>query len=225
MPANSGLLLILQVVGTVAFAVSGAMTAISRRLDLLGVLILGVVTAVGGGVLRDLMLGITPPGVFTDPLYLRIAFWSSALVFYLVRRRFIRGAVHMGVYDSALSFSDAVGLGAFTVLGYYRAVRVGFGENLLLCCFLGVTTGVGGGILRDVLTGHTPKVFVKHIYAVASIIGALLYGLLDERMGTQPALMIASVAVVVIRMMARRYGWNLPIAWIEDDAPKGDSAA
>lgn len=205
------LLLALNLMGTVAFAISGAMTGIRKRMDILGVLILGMVTAVGGGMTRDLILGIHPPMAFRNPLYALTALGVSALVFVVLY-------FHMKGYERIsgprfqylLGLADAVGLGLFTVVGVQTAVDAGWGQNLFVAVFLGTITGVGGGLLRDIMASDQPFIFVKHIYACASIGGALLCALLWNPAGQQAAMLTGAAAVVLVRVLAAHYRWNLP---------------
>ena len=164
------LVFVLELIGTVAFAVSGAIVGIKKQMDLLGVIVLGVCTAVGGGIVRDLILGITPPATFQDPVYTLTAAAVSVLMFLPhVRARVGR---HEPVFDRLLLVMDAVGLGVFTVVGVQCAYRQTEHYTLFLTVFVGLITGVGGGVLRDVFSGERPYIFVRHFYACASIIGA-----------------------------------------------------
>ena len=163
------LFFLVEMAGTVAFAVSGAMLAVQRGLDLFGVVFLGAATAIGGGVLRDLLLGQVPPLAFLNGIYLLVSAAASLAVFAtaLVNRR--RGRGDLPAYSELLNVFDAAGLGIFSVIGVQHTVAAGFGENLFFCVFLGMTTGVGGGMLRDVLSHSTPAVLRKHVYALASL--------------------------------------------------------
>lgn len=204
---------IVEIIGTIAFACSGAMVAIKKNLDLLGIVVLGVITAVGGGMTRDLLIGNTPPALFVNPVYVLAAFLSVMVLFLVVRFRQISMAVLESVaYERAMNLLDAIGLGAFTVVGIDTAIEHGFGEYHFLMIFLGVITGVGGGILRDIMAGETPGVLKKHIYACASLAGAVSYVWLLDVMRAEVAVVISALLVVVIRVLARHYKWNLPRA-------------
>jgi stage II sporulation protein P len=148
------------------------MTAVQKKMDIFGVMILGLTTAVGGGVIRDLILGITPPNMFRNPVYALVAFATAVVVFLPAVRRLLNHS-HV-VHDIILMVMDAVGLGAFTVVGVQVACESGQPYNLFLLIFVGTLTGVGGGVLRDVMACNTPYIFVKHFYATASIVGAAL---------------------------------------------------
>ncbi len=206
------LLFTVEIVGTVAFAVSGAMVGLKREMDIFGIAILGLVTAVGGGAIRDLVLGITPPNTFRNPIYALIAVAVSVVVFLpFVRRAFQR--VHR-LYDLLMLVMDSLGLGIFTVIGIRTAYDAGY-RGWFLLIFVGVITGVGGGILRDVLAGQTPYVFVKHFYACASLIGAAVCVALIGNVGEAVAMTVGASLVVVLRFLAAHFRWELPKATSE----------
>ena len=204
---------LMEMIGTVAFACSGAMVAIEKRLDLLGIIVLGETTAVGGGMIRDIIIGIHPPALFVDPIYV-IAAFVSVMVLFVAVKYFYQSAdiLESPMYEAVLNLLDAIGLGAFTVVGIDTAVGAGFGEYKFLMIFLGVITGVGGGILRDMMAGQTPAVLRKHVYARASIAGAVCYVILMNYTGEGPAMVVSAILVTVIRVLARHYKWNLPRA-------------
>lgn len=205
------LIFIMEIVGTIAFAASGAMTGIQKRMDLFGVNVLGVTTAVGGGLIRDLILGVNPPVMFRDSTYALTAILTSTSVFLWVylRERFRLGK-HVLLYERLMLLGDTIGLGIFTVVGSYAAVTAGFGENRFLQMFVGVMTGVGGGMIRDIMAGNMPYILVKHVYAVASLAGALVYTLSRPYLGSTECMMVGAATVMVIRFLAAYYRWNLP---------------
>jgi len=208
MPAP--LLLLFEIVGTVAFSISGAMTGIKKKMDIFGVAILGLTTAVGGGALRDIILGNTPPVMFRNPIYAVIAIVTSVILFLpAVQRLILR--IH-GLYDSLMLLMDSVGLGIFTVVGIRTAYAAVAGPGWFLLLFVGVVTGVGGGVLRDVMAGDTPYVFVKHFYACASLLGAVVCILLWTLAGQTIAMAAGAAAVVALRYLAVKYRWSLPKA-------------
>lgn len=204
---------IIEMIGTAAFACSGGMVAIRKHLDLLGIIVLGVTTAVGGGMIRDLIIGIQPPTLFIKPVYVWMAFLSVLILFIIVRFcRITLEVLESESYERVMNLLDAVGLGAFTVVGIDTAIEAGFGDYRFLMIFLGTITGVGGGILRDIMAGQTPAVLKKHVYACASIAGAMCYVGFMDVMGNDLAMVISALLVVVIRILARKYKWNLPTA-------------
>ena len=176
------LFLILELVGTLAFAASGAITGLKKNMDVFGVCILGLTTAVGGGVIRDLLLGITPPGTFQDPIYAVVALLTSLVLFLPRIRRLLMWDQRL--YDLVLLIMDSAGLGIFTVAGIRIAYEHAARPTLFLLVFVAVVTGVGGGVLRDQLAGDTPYIFVKHVYASASLAGAILCAGLWSRLGS-----------------------------------------
>ena len=198
-----------EILGTIAFAVSGAVVAISKKMDIFGVAILGMTTAVGGGILRDLILGITPPAAFQSPGYALTSIAVSMLVFLPPVRRLLHW--NEKLYDTALLLFDAIGLGIFTVIGVQTAY-IATGElNAFLAIFVGVVTGCGGGVMRDVFAGSPPHIFVKHFYATASLLGAVAC-LLLWNIGQMPAMLIGAAVTLMLRLLAAHYRWSLPKA-------------
>ena len=183
-------LFILEIVGTAVFAASGALAGLQRQLDAFGVVILGVCTACGGGVIRDLTLGITPPVMFCQPVYALVAMGVSALVFLPAVRHLL--AVESRAYELVMLWLDSIGLGLFTVVGVQCAFQQAQDYNLFLLVFVGVITGVGGGVLRDVLSNQKPYIFVKHFYACPTLIGALLCALCWRHLGDIPSMLLGA---------------------------------
>lgn len=204
---------IMELIGTIAFACSGAMVAVKKQLDLLGIIVLGVITAVGGGIIRDLLLGITPPVAFVKPIYLVVALISVTIIFMIVRFGIKTiSLLNSQVFESILNLFDAIGLGVFTIVGVNASLADSPDQGILLHVFLGVLTGVGGGMIRDMMVGEIPFVLKKHIYACASLTGALVYFFLSPFIGQNSALVLSTMLVTLIRILARHYQWNLPKA-------------
>ena len=203
-------LLVLELIGTVSFAVSGALKGIKKGMDLLGVCVLGVVTACGGGVLRDSLIGALPPVMFREPVYALTAIATSLLVFMPAVHRLMAKMSH--AYDLLMLIFDSVGLGVFTAAGVSAAMAAGYGGNFFFVVFLGTITGVGGGVMRDVLSLSLPYIFTKHFYACAAIIGAVLCALLWPLAGQRAAMLACSVVVFLLRLLAAHYHWKLPRA-------------
>lgn len=204
------LLFFAELVGTVAFAVSGATLAVQKRLDLFGIVFFGVVAALGGGTMRDLLLGHTPPRMFYNYEYVLLAVATALMVFVAAKHETI-----LHIFNKADSFlfnlSDAVGLGIFAVTGTQTGILAGHEENAFFCIFLGMTTAVGGGILRDMLCGDIPMVLRKHIYAVAAIVGSSIFYVLDLLGFDNGLSSVTAMAVTILmRLLARHYRWNLP---------------
>lgn len=205
------ILLVLEVIGTIAFAVSGAFVAIKSQFDIFGVLVIGCITAVGGGMTRDLLIGSVPPAIFAKQYIIGIAALTSLVVFilaYIKRKEFdeIRGKI-----EHINNIFDAIGLAAFTVMGTELAFTNSISNNVFLSVTLGVLTGVGGGLLRDILTETPPYIFKKHVYAVAAIFGAILYyGIRRYANNTVFSSIAAMLFIIGIRLLATKYHWGLP---------------
>lgn len=201
----------MEMAGTVAFAASGAMVGVERNMDIFGVSVLGVVTAVGGGMIRDIVLGIIPPNVFTNPVYALVATITSCVVFlvFYLKRQLLEGHMRL-TYDRVMLVMDSIGLGIFTVVGVNTGIRSGYMDNVFLLVFLGTITGVGGGLMRDMMAGVPPYIFVKHIYACASIVGAVVCVYMNRFVGNVEAMMVACFVIILIRYLAAHYRWNLP---------------
>ena len=198
-----------EIIGTVAFSVSGAMTGLKKNMDIFGVMILGVVTAIGGGVTRDLILGITPPGTFGHPVYAIVATVTAIITFLPAIRRLLTSNQH--VHDFVLLILDSLGLGVFTVVGIQTAYSVSTGRGAFLVVFVGVITGVGGGVLRDIFAGQMPLIMRKRVYGLAAIIGAVVYCLfLRIGMNVPLSTILSLAATCLIRFLAIHYRWNLP---------------
>ena len=194
----------LDLFGTMAFAVTGALKAIEHKLDIFGVIFLAAITGLAGGIIRDVVLGRIPPSGISELSYVSIAVITAIAVFFLYPR--IKG--QMGLF---LIF-DAVGLGVFTIIGATVALNI-YGFNVLLMVFAGMITAIGGGIIRDALVNETPLVFRKELYASISFVGVLLYILLIYAgINLEISSIICIIFVTVFRIMALHYKWNLPVS-------------
>ncbi|MDO4272446.1 MAG: trimeric intracellular cation channel family protein [Eubacteriales bacterium] len=202
---------IMEMLGTVAFAASGAMVGVGRKMDIFGVSVLGVVTAVGGGMIRDIILGNIPPSVFQHAVYAAVATVTSCLVFLVLywNRELLEGRFRV-TYDRIMLVMDSIGLGIFTVVGVNTGIQHGYIRHTFLLVFLGTITGVGGGLLRDMMAGVPPYIFVRHVYACASIVGAIACVYMYRYFGAVEAMVVSSGVVILIRYLAAHYHWNLP---------------
>lgn len=199
---------VLELAGTVAFAASGALTAMKKKMDLLGILVLAVITAVGGGILRDLILGVTPPLAFRNPRNVLVAVGTALLLFLpFLRHRLMHNQRR---FDAAMLLLDSLGLGVFTVMGIWNALQFDPDRSTFLLVLVGVLTGVGGGVVRDVLAGDTPYIFVKHIYACTSLAGAVSMTALRGVLPIYASMLLSAVLVFVIRLLSAHFRWNLP---------------
>lgn len=210
MEVQNLLIFCMELAGTIAFAASGAMVGIHCGMDIFGVCVLGVVTAVGGGMTRDIMIG-NVPGALTEPVYVTAAVVTALLVFVILyyRKNALQGRFGL-VYNGIMLVMDSVGLGIFTVMGVMTGINEGYMENTFLLTVLGTLTGVGGGLLRDMMAGQPPYIFVKHVYACASVVGAVSCVWIYRIFGQLPAMITASLLIIVIRFLAAHYRWNLP---------------
>ena len=202
---------ILELIGTVAFASSGAMIAIEKKMDIFGVNVLGATTAVGGGIMRDIILGLTPPGAFSHPVYVLVAALTSTILFVIAYAKptAFESRVKTDYYDKLMFWCDTVGLGIFTVVGIQAAVRAVGGENVFFFVFIGTLTGVGGGVLRDIMAGETPYILVKHIYACAAIAGGIVCVVGRTAFGEAYGTILGLAATVLLRFLAAHFRWNL----------------
>ena len=200
---------ILEIIGTMAFSISGALIACSAGLDIFGVVFVGCITAFGGGILRDILLGITPPTVFSNYLMFLIAVISALGVFIIAYINKDKFSILKSKIDYVNNFFDAVGLAAFSVTG--AQVGLSAGHNALIVVIVGMITGVGGGIMRDIMIDTTPYVFKKHIYALASVWGSWFYYILRQYIDSVSiASAMSMLSVIAIRMAATKFRWSLP---------------
>ena len=203
MPTTSLLLLIANLVGTFVFALSGALAATRRQLDLFGVLVLSFAAANAGGIARDVLIGAVPPVAISDWRYLAAAVGAGVITF--------RWAPWIERLQYPVRMFDAAGLALFTVTGTTKALS--FGLPPVMAALLGMLTGIGGGMVRDLLLADVPMVLRADLYAVAALAGALVV-VIGARLGLPvvPTIAVAALACFVLRMLAVRRGWHLPVA-------------
>lgn len=195
---------ILDLFGTMAFAVTGSFKAIEHKSDVVGIIILSTVTGVAGGVMRDITFGKLPPNAVVNPFYITITISTAIVISFLYPSL----KKHSDVF---LKF-DAIGLGTFTIIGSIFAYNV-FGLNFLAMSVSGVLTAIGGGILRDVFVNEMPIVFVKEFYASASFVGVvILFFMLSIKVDLSLAAIVAMTITTLLRLLAVKFKWNLPKA-------------
>lgn len=206
---------ILEIIGTCAFAVSGAVVSIKKRLDIFGVLFCGIITALGGGVTRDILLGNLPPAMFSNYIYAFFAVGSALLTFLFARHAKASFEIKADTIDKINNIFDAIGLGVFTVVGINIALSMGYNGNPFFVVFLGMTTGCGGGLLRDILVREVPFILTEKIYAIASLFGGILYYLLVSFFGFDEFLsvIIGIAVIVIVRLVSSILRWDLPKAY------------
>ena len=199
---------VLDLFGTMAFAVTGAFKAIEKKFDIVGIIILATITGLAGGTIRDIIIGKVPPNSIADPAYIAITVATGFVIFLL----FSRLKKHWNLF---LKF-DAIGLGVFTIIGATFAYNI-FGLNFLAIAFAGIVTAIGGGILRDVFVQDTPIIFVKELYASASFIGVVVFYFI---LAFDGSLYLATILGIIIttglRMVAMKFNWNLPTVHSND---------
>ena len=195
--------LVLDLVGTFAFAISGATMGVRKRLDLFGVLVLAFAAATAGGIVRDVVIGALPPAALADWRYLAVSLLAGALTFYAHERvERLRNPVQL---------FDAVGLGLFAVSGAGKALAFGLGPSGAV--LLGMRSGIGGGIARDALVAEIPSVLRRELYAVAALLGAACVVAGDlAGLPSAPVAVAGAVACFLLRYVAIRRGWRLPVA-------------
>ncbi|MGA7396192.1 MAG: trimeric intracellular cation channel family protein [Solirubrobacterales bacterium] len=197
---------IAEFAGTVIFAISGVIAVAGRRIDWFGAMVVGVVTAVGGGTLRDLILGQAPAFWIEDMNYLGFAVVGSVIAIPLVNRL---GNSTMR-FEEGLQLADAMGLALFAVVGASLTLELGHSGAVAVTC--GILTGVGGGVIRDLLVGQTPLIMRSEIYATAALAGTTVFVLLEET--TNLPLWLSSIvgmlAIFGLRMAGLRQQWSLP---------------
>lgn len=202
----TGTLLVLDLIGTFVFALSGAVVGVKRRLDIFGVLVLSFAAASAGGITRDLLIGSVPPSAIRDWRYMAASVLGGLLVFIW----FPRSQRSSRVRSFVLLF-DAAGLGLFAVTGTQKAL--GYGLNPVMASLLGMLTGIGGGMMRDVLVAEIPNVLRSDLYAVAALAGAAVV-VLGHQLNITPTLVAVAGALICfgLRLLAIRRRWQLPVA-------------
>lgn len=193
---------IIEFVGTMAFAVSGIRMASAKRFDLFGALIVGMATAIGGGTLRDMMLGLTPFWL-TNKIYIICCIlsllWVMAFSKYMIRQ------------NNTWFIFDTIGLALFNVIGIEKTLNIGY--PYWTAIIMGCITGAAGGVIRDVFLNEVPLIFRKEIYAMACILGGVVYITCHAMWGLNAELnaLFSSLVVIVIRVLAVKYHWHLPV--------------
>lgn len=203
------MLYVIQLAGAAVFAMSGALSAGRRRMDVLGVIVIAIVTAIGGGTIRDVLLGRHPVFWIDDPSHLVVSIVAAALT--IVYTRFRRPPNH------SLAIADALGLALFTIMGAEIAQRTL--DNPIIIVLMGTMTGVAGGVIRDVLSAEIPLIFRKgELYATAAIAGAALYLVLEAAgVSRQAAALTGMAAIALLRFAAILWGLHLPVMTVRDD--------
>ena len=208
------LLFFMDLVGTFVFAISGAMLGVHRRLDVFGVLVLSFAASSAGGIMRDVLIGAEPPTAISDWRYLATSVAAGLAIFFWYSP--------WARLHTAIQLFDAAGLALFSVAGAEKALT--YGLDPLMAALLGMVTGIGGGMARDILVTRTPTVLQADIYAVAALLGA---GLAVTgswlRLPLVPTAILSALACFALRVAAIHFGWRLPVALTSRD-PRDDAA-
>lgn len=196
------IIFVLDLFGTMAFAVTGALRAIEHKYDIVGIIILGTTTGLLGGVMRDTILGIFPPYNFSDTIHIALTTIAAIIIFFLYHR--------IKKYENMFNIFDAIGLGVFTFTGASIAYSL-FSTNFVLIVISSLLTAFGGGILRDVLVREPPIVFTKEVYALASFIGVILFLILvNVKLQFEFTAIAVIFVTTCIRLISIKLQWNLP---------------
>lgn len=192
---------LLDIIGTMAFALSGALTAMNKRLDPFGILIIAFVTAVGGGTLRDVLVGRTPVGWMLNLNYVYVIFIGYILAI-LFRKRFDK-------LRKSLFLFDTVGLGVFTLIGLEKGISIGL--HPIICTALGTMTACFGGVIRDILCNEIPVIFRKEIYATICILGGIVFFVLKKaNVPDEFIQLVTSLVIIIVRLLVVKFNWSLP---------------
>jgi len=192
---------LLDLIGTLAFAISGALVSIDKKMDLFGVLIITFVTAVGGGTLRDVMIGRTPVGWMLNIDYIFVI-TTGFIVTLLFKQLIERFKIYLFIFDT-------IGLGVFTLIGLEKGINIGL--HPIICIALGTMTACFGGVIRDILCAEIPVIFKKEIYATVCILGGILFFILKKfNLNSDVLYLITSLVIISVRVMSVRFKWYLP---------------
>lgn len=197
-----------DMIGTIAFAVSGALVGVARKMDIFGMTVLALATAIGGGIVRDVLLGYFPPNSLRNVVYVTVVLAVTVIVFLIYNSRYRKHAMGPRSRASYL-LADALGLASFTVTGASAGFKL-YPELPIFIVLLGTITAVGGGIIRDMLAQRIPSVLKEDVYALPSIIGGIVYYLMVTSSWSSMAVYGAFTVVLVIRLLAIKYNWSLP---------------
>lgn len=197
-----------DMIGTIAFAVSGALVGVARKMDIFGMAVLALATAIGGGIVRDVLLGYFPPNSLRNVVYVTVVLAVTVIVFLIYNSRYRKHAMGPRSRASYL-LADALGLASFTVTGASAGFKL-YPELPIFIVLLGTITAVGGGIIRDMLAQRIPSVLKEDVYALPSIIGGIVYYVMVTSSWDSMAVYGAFTVVLIIRLLAIKYNWSLP---------------
>ncbi|HLT52326.1 MAG TPA: trimeric intracellular cation channel family protein [Flavobacteriaceae bacterium] len=192
---------VIDILGTIAFTISGVLVALHKRMDLFGIIIIGFVTAVGGGTIRDLLIGFTPVTWMQQPRIVYIVLLTS--IFALIFRK------RLDYLRTSLFLFDTIGIGLYTVIGLQKGIQAEL--HPVICIALGTITACFGGVLRDILCNEIPVIFRKEIYATACILGGLTYFVLYKlNLDESLLFLVSGIVVILVRLLAVKFKISLP---------------
>lgn len=210
---------IVEYIGVISFAISGTVIAINKKTDAVGAVVFALLTCFGGGMLRDIVLGITPK-ILTNREYHYLALTCIGIALICFMLAFVPKTatfISKHSHDFIIDFTDAIGLSVFCVLGIDVALEINANANSVLLIFCGCITGVGGGMLRDICSAEIPFIFRKHIYLIPTLCGATFYALTYKYIPHLASMLIAIGIIISLRVLAIIFKWNLPV-------PKGNNS-
>jgi len=217
---------ILEVIAIASFAVFGANAAIEHKMDIFGVIVLAAVTAVGGGFIRDLILDVEVPVMFANPMYCTVSAITAIIIILItnfmqmqrVKKKFdVQKSMEIKAkFDYIVTLCDAIGMGYFAIAGVNITIEHGHGDNVFLAIFIGVMTGTGGGMIRDMMLCRQPLIFKKEIYATAAIVGSLLYYYIHPYVDQTFAIYLCTILIAFIRMYTRRRNMGIPSLFVRN---------
>ena len=217
----STVLIVLEIIGVISFSVTGALMAIDKENDFLGVVFLAVITSFGGGMMRDLFIGNTPPLFFSSYYLVAVCVGTATVVFVLAaifKKQYVK---HEGIINVINNYVDAIGLGVFVISGVKICISCGI-DNPFLIVIMGMLSGTGGSMTRDVIMREIPALFKKRIYLIAGIVGACAYYLMFKlEVWDVVSVSVSAGLVVLIRILATIFKWNMPRA-IDFDKLRSD---
>ncbi len=196
---------VFEITGIIAFAISGALTGIQKRLDVFGVLVLAITTAIGGGILRDVIIGNTPPLTFRDPTFFIISALATVGVCFTYR--------WLDKFKHTIQIFDAIGLGAFTATSAKLALHQNL-DSVVIVTTVSVITGIGGSIMRDVFVKEIPYVFRQEVYAITTIGGVIIFYYSQSYFTGNIPLYLCFLITTGLRICCIKYGWNFPVIGI-----------
>ncbi len=216
---------IIEYIGVISFTISATLFALEKKADIIGALVLSMLTCFGGGMMRDFTLGITPPSLLSNPSFFILELVSvvvCTILFHISFSKRVMRAIVRHKHDFFLELTDAVGIAVFVVIGIDFAIEHGFADNPLLLVFCGSITSVGGGMLRDICTATIPRIFCKHIYLLPCIAGSVLYVFTksDAVLGHIWSTVLTLALIITVRVFACIYKWNLPRPTLQDSEEK-----